>query len=379
MERLFYGLMTLAMVALSSCGSGKSDLALVDSKNFDATVDNKKVALYTLEAEGGMTMQVTNFGGHVVSLWVPDKDGVPGDVVLGHNTLKEYIDYEGERFIGCVVGRYANRIAKGQFTIDSITYNVPINNNGQSLHGGLKGLDQVVWDVDTVGKDMIRLSYLSPDGAEGYPGNLNIEMTYSLTPENEFKITYRAVTDKPTVVNLSHHGFFNLKGEGAGTINDHLLTINADSITPVDSVLIPTGALMAVEGTPFDFRKAMAIGERVNDVNEQLKNGNGYDHNWVLNRTSADDVELAATVYEPTTGRVLEVLTNQPGLQFYGGNFFDGNGVGKNGATFKYREALALETQKFPDGPNQPQFPSVRLNPGEEYNHICIYKFSVRK
>ena len=202
MERLFYGLMTLTMVALSSCGSGKSDLALVDSKNFDATVDNKKVALYTLEAEGGMTMQVTNFGGHVVSLWVPDKDGVPGDVVLGHNTLKEYIDYEGERFIGCVVGRYANRIAKGQFTIDSITYNVPINNNGQSLHGGLKGLDQVVWDVDTVGKDMIRLSYLSPDGAEGYPGNLKIEMTYSLTPENEFKITYRAVTDKPTVVNL---------------------------------------------------------------------------------------------------------------------------------------------------------------------------------
>ena len=378
MKRLFYGFVTVAVAALCSCGN-KSELNLVDSKNFDATIDNKVVALYTIESKIGMTLQVTNFGGHVVSLWVPDKDGRLGDVVLGHNTLKEYIDYQGERFIGCVVGRYANCIAKGQFTIDSITYNVPINNNGQSLHGGLKGLDQVVWDVDTVGVDMIRLSYLSPDGAEGYPGNLKVAMTYQLTDDNAFKITYNAVTDKPTVVNLSHHGFFNLKGEGAGTINDHLLTINADYITPVVSVLIPTGELMPVEGTAFDFRKATAIGDRVNDEHPQLKNGNGYDHNWVLNRTTEDGVELAATVYEPTTGRVLEVLTNQPGIQFYGGNFFDGNGVGKNGVTFKYREALALETQKFPDGPNQPSFPSVRLNPGEEYNQVCIYKYSVRK
>lgn len=365
------------MAALTACGAA-DNVKLVDARNFESTIDGKQVALYTLKSETGMTMQVTNFGGHVVSLWVPDKNGTMGDVVLGHNTLKEYVDFQGERFIGCVVGRYANRIAKGEFTLDSITYHVPLNNNGQSLHGGLKGLDQVVWDVDSVGTDMIQLSILSPDGAEGYPGNLKVTMTYALTPDNEFKITYRATTDKPTVVNLSHHGFFNLKGECAGTINDHLLTINADYITPVDSVLIPTGELMPVAGTPFDFNSPTAIGDRVNDDNEQLRCGNGYDHNWVLRRSTADDVELAATVYEPTSGRVMEVYTNQPGLQFYGGNFFDGNSIGKCGDTFKYREAIALETQKFPDGPNQPQFPSVRLNPDEEYYHVCIYKFSVK-
>lgn len=377
MKQLFYGFAAIAMAALTACGAA-DNVKLVDARNFESTIDGKQVALYTLKSETGMTMQVTNFGGHVVSLWTPDKNGTMGDVVLGHNTLKEYVDFQGERFIGCVVGRYANRIAKGEFSIDSITYHVPLNNNGQSLHGGLKGLDQVVWDVDSVGTDMIQLSILSPDGAEGYPGNLKVTMTYALTPDNEFKITYRATTDKPTVVNLSHHGFFNLKGECAGTINDHLLTINADYITPVDSVLIPTGELMPVAGTPFDFNQPTAIGDRVNDDNEQLRCGNGYDHNWVLRRSTADDVELAATVYEPTSGRVMEVYTNQPGLQFYGGNFFDGNGIGKCGDTFKYREAIALETQKFPDGPSQPQFPSVRLNPDEEYYHVCIYKFSVK-
>lgn len=377
MKQLFYGFAAIAMAALTACGAA-DNVKLVDARNFESTIDGKQVALYTLKSESGMTMQVTNFGGHVVSLWTPDKNGTMGDVVLGHNTLKEYVDFQGERFIGCVVGRYANRIAKGEFTIDSITYHVPLNNNGQSLHGGLKGLDQVVWDVDSVGTDMIQLSILSPDGAEGYPGNLKVTMTYALTPDNEFKITYRATTDKPTVVNLSHHGFFNLKGECAGTINDHLLTINADYITPVDSVLIPTGELMPVAGTPFDFNQPTAIGDRVNDDNEQLRCGNGYDHNWVLRRSTDNDVELAATVYEPTSGRVMEVYTNQPGLQFYGGNFFDGNGIGKCGDTFKYREAIALETQKFPDGPNQPQFPSVRLNPDEEYYHVCIYKFSVK-
>lgn len=325
-----------------------------------------------------MTMQVTNYGGHVVSLWVPDKNGQFDDIVLGHNTLKEYIDYEGERFIGCVVGRYANRIANGQFYIDSMRYNIPQNNNGQSLHGGLKGLDQVIWDVDSVTPNKISLSYTSPDGEEGYPGTLKLNMNYSLTDDNEFIIQYYATTDKPTVINLSHHGFFNLKGEGKGSINDHLLTIHADSITPVNEVLIPTGQLMAVEGTPFDFRKATAIGKRVDTDNEQLKNANGYDHNWVLNRKSAYDIELAASVYEPSSGRYLEVFTDQPGLQFYGGNFFNGSGKGKYSPTIDYREALALETQKFPDSPNQPNFPSTRLNPGETYRHTCIYKFSVK-
>ena len=377
MKSGIFFLLTMTL-GLFSCRDNQQDIKLVDADNFTSSINGKNVNLYTLKSKNGMTMQVTNYGGHVVSLWVPDKNGHFDDIVLGHNTLKEYIDYEGERFIGCVVGRYANRIANGQFYIDSIRYNIPQNNNGQSLHGGLKGLDQVIWDVDSVTPNKIYLSYTSPDGEEGYPGTLKLNMDYSLTDDNEFIIQYHATTDKPTVINLSHHGFFNLKGEGRGSINDHLLTIYADSITPVNNVLIPTGQLMAVEGTPFDFRKATAIGKRVDTDNEQLKNANGYDHNWVLDRKSAYDIELAASVYEPSSGRYLEVFTDQPGLQFYGGNFFNGSGKGKYSPTIDYREALALETQKFPDSPNQPNFPSARLNPDETYRHTCIYKFSVK-
>lgn len=377
MKSGIFFLLTMTL-GLFSCIDNQQEIKLVDADNFTSSINGKNVNLYTLKSKNGMTMQVTNYGGHVVSLWVPDKNGHFDDIVLGHNTLKEYIDYEGERFIGCVVGRYANRIANGQFYIDSIRYNIPQNNNGQSLHGGLKGLDQVIWDVDSVTPNKIYLSYTSPDGEEGYPGTLKLNMDYSLTDDNEFIIQYHATTDKPTVINLSHHGFFNLKGEGRGSINDHLLTIYADSITPVNNVLIPTGQLMAVEGTPFDFRKATAIGKRVDTDNEQLKNANGYDHNWVLDRKSAYDIELAASVYEPSSGRYLEVFTDQPGLQFYGGNFFNGSGKGKYSPTIDYREALALETQKFPDSPNQPNSPSARLNPDETYRHTCIYKFSVK-
>lgn len=377
MKSGIFFLLTMTL-GLFSCIDNQQEIKLVDADNFTSSINGKNVNLYTLKSKNGMTMQVTNYGGHVVSLWVPDKNGHFDDIVLGHNTLKEYIDYEGERFIGCVVGRYANRIANGQFYIDSIRYNIPQNNNGQSLHGGLKGLDQVIWDVDSVTPNKIYLSYTSPDGEEGYPGTLKLNMDYSLTDDNEFIIQYHATTDKPTVINLSHHGFFNLKGEGRGSINDHLLTIYADSITPVNNVLIPTGQLMAVEGTPSDFRKATAIGKRVDTDNEQLKNANGYDHNWVLDRKSAYDIELAASVYEPSSGRYLEVFTDQPGLQFYGGNFFNGSGKGKYSPTIDYREALALETQKFPDSPNQPNFPSARLNPDETYRHTCIYKFSVK-
>ena len=377
MKSGIFFLLTMTL-GLFSCIDNQQEIKLVDADNFTSSINGKNVNLYTLKSKNGMTMQVTNYGGHVVSLWVPDKNGHFDDIVLGHNTLKEYIDYEGERFIGCVVGHYANRIANGQFYIDSIRYNIPQNNNGQSLHGGLKGLDQVIWDVDSVTPNKIYLSYTSPDGEEGYPGTLKLNMDYSLTDDTEFIIQYHATTDKPTVINLSHHGFFNLKGEGRGSINDHLLTIYADSITPVNNVLIPTGQLMAVEGTPFDFRKATAIGKRVDTDNEQLKNANGYDHNWVLDRKSAYDIELAASVYEPSSGRYLEVFTDQPGLQFYGGNFFNGSGKGKYSPTIDYREALALETQKFPDSPNQPNFPSARLNPDETYRHTCIYKFSVK-
>ena len=375
MKKLF---LPIILLGLLSCKNDGSDIILMNADNFKTTIDGKSVDLYTLKSESAMVMQVTNFGAHVVSLWTADNKGAFDDVVLGHKSLDEYMNYKGERFIGCVVGRYANRIADGKFVIDSIVYNVPKNNNGQSLHGGLKGLDQVVWNVDTVGSDMIRLSYLSPDGEEGYPGNLAIQMTYSLTADNAFKIEYSATTDKSTFVNLSNHSFFNLKGEGNGTINDHLLAINADSITPIDEVMIPTGELMSVDGTPFDFRHAQLIGQRVNEENEQLKNGSGYDHNWVLNKQMPGAIELAASVYEPQSGRLLEVYTDQPGLQFYGGNFFDGTGNGKYGATYNYREAFALETQKFPDSPNQPNFPSTLLKPGEVYHHVCIYKFSVK-
>ncbi len=307
----------------------------------------------------------------------PTKKGNYEDVVLGFNTIDEYLNNPGERFLGPVVGRYANRIANGQFELDGVTYNLPKNNNGQTLHGGLKGLDLVVWDVDRISKNEIQLSYVSPDGEEGFPGTIHFTMTYTLTPDNEFILSYKATTDQPTVVNLSHHGLFNLKGEGKGTITDHILTINADYITPVNEFLIPTGEFMPVENTPFDFREPTAIGKRINEDNEQLKYGAGYDHNWVLNKKD-EGVELIATLYEPNNGRVMEVWTDQPGIQFYSGNFFQGKYAGKYGLTQNYREALALETQKFPDSPNHPDFPSTRLDPGEEYTQTCIYKFYTR-
>ena len=344
---------------------------------FAKEIDGKQVSLYTL-TNGDLTMQVTNFGARVVALWTPDKEGNMEDIVLGYNNIDNYVNNPGERFLGAVVGPYANRIAGGTYTIGEETYNFPQNNNGQTLHGGLKGLDMVVWDVDSVSENAIVLSYLRPDGQDGMPGNLKIVMTYTLTPDNEFKVDYLAQTDKATHVNISHHSFFNLKGEGNGTINDHILYINASQTTPVDAVLIPTGEIADVTGTPFDFRQPKAIGQDVNVENEQLKNGAGYDHNWVLDRKSENDVELAASVYEPASGRYMEVWTDQPALQFYGGNFFDGSTAGKYGRALAYRESIALETQKYPDTPNNPHFPSTLLNPGDDYTHVCIYKFAVK-
>ncbi|MCD7973773.1 MAG: galactose mutarotase [Candidatus Azobacteroides sp.] len=369
-------LISCLICCLVSCKKeDSSQVPLLNENNFLSTVDGKEVALYTLESGNGLYMQVTNFGGRVVSLFTPDKKGKHEDVVLGYENLDRYLNNEGERFLGPVVGRYANRIGKGKFTLDSIDYQLPLNNNGQSLHGGMKGLDMVVWNVDKVTDHEIQLSYVSPDGEEGYPGTLSIRMIYELTPDNEFRITYHATTDKPTVVNLSHHGLFNLKGEGNGTITDHILMLNASHITPVDDALIPTGEITPVEGTPFDFRVPTAIGKRIDAEDPQLKNGAGYDHNWVIDRKTEKEIELVAKLYEPQSGRVMEVWTDQPGIQFYSGNFFDGKVKGKYGKTQNYREAVALETQKFPDSPNQPHFPSTRLNPGEEYTQTCIYKF----
>lgn len=320
-------------------------------------------------------MQVTNFGGRVVSLWTPDKNGDFEDIVLGYNNIEDYINNPGERFLGAVVGPYANRIAGGTYTIGEETYTFPQNNNGQTLHGGLKGLDMIVWDVDNVSGNSITLSVLCPDGHDGMPGNRTIVMTYTLTPENEFKVEYSAKTDKATHMNISHHSFFNLKGEGKGTVNDHVLYINASRTTPVDALLIPTGEIADVTGTPFDFREPKAVGRDLAVENEQLANGAGYDHNWVLDRKSEDEMELAATVYEPASGRQMEIWTDQPALQFYGGNFFDGSVSGKYGRTHNYREALVFETQKYPDTPHHPHFPSTLLEPGQEYVHKCVYKF----
>lgn len=370
-------LILLGMSLLAACGVQKTELPLLPEEAFQTTVDGKPVALYTLHA-GDITMQVTNYGARVVSLWTPDREGRYEDIVLGYENIGRYIDNTGERFLGAVVGPYANRIAKGHFTLDGAEYTLPVNNNGQTLHGGLKGVDRVVWDVVSATDDKLVLHYLHPDGQDGFPGNLDIEMTYSLTPDNEFRVDYKATTDKPTVANFSHHPFFNLKGEGNGTVLDNVLTINASHTTPVDSVLIPTGQIAPVEGTPFDFREPHAIGERIGADNQQLRNGGGYDHNWVIDRKTESGIEQAATVWEPASGRTIEVLSDQPGLQVYSGNFFDGKSIGKYGKPQRYRESLALETQKFPDSPNHDNFPSTVLRPGETYTQVCIYKFGVK-
>lgn len=370
-------LIAATMLALAGCCCNEkceSALDLMKAENFQSEVDGKQVDLYTL-TNGDLTMQVTNFGARVVSLWVPDREGKMADIVLGYENLDRYVNNTGERFLGAVVGRVANRIGAGKFTLNGVEYTTPQNNNGQTLHGGLKGVDMVVWDVVEVKPESIVLHYLAADGEDGFPGNLDITMTYTLTPENEFRVDYKATTDAATVVNLSHHSFFNLKGEAGGTITDHILTLKADKITPVDANLIPTGEFMDVEGTPFDFRQPTAIGERIDVENEQLANGKGYDLNWVLEREDNGEIMNVATLYEPASGRAMDVLTDQVGIQFYSGNFFDGTYNGKYGQPLRFRESVALETQKFPDAPNQPSFPSVVLNPEEEYTQVCIYKF----
>lgn len=371
MKRLFYA---LALAAIASC-TANNQVKLLPSSEFETAVDGKEVALYTLK-NADLTMQVTNFGARVVSLWTPDRKGNYEDIVLGYNNIDKYINNPGERFLGAVVGPYANRIAEGSYTIGKETYTFPQNNNGQTLHGGLKGLDMVVWDVLAADDSTLIFSYTHADGQEGMPGNLEILMSYSLTCDNEFRVEYLAQTDKPTHVNLSHHSFFNLKGEGNGTINDHILYINGSRTTPVNSVLIPSGELADVVGTPFDFREPKAIGTHLDVADEQLVNGGGYDHNWVLDRQTLNDIELAASVLEPASGRFMEVWTDQPAIQFYGGNFFDGTTDGKYGKALRYRESIALETQKYPDSPNHPHFPSTLLKPGEDYTHTCVYRFS---
>jgi aldose 1-epimerase len=345
----------------------------VTTKPFGETADNEPVTLYTLTNKNGMSVSIMNYGATVVNLIVPDKDGKAGDVVLGFDDLAGYLKKDNDPYFGATIGRYGNRIAKGQFTLDGHTYQLAVNNGPNTLHGGIKGFDKQVWKADVVSTNppAIVFSRVSPDGEEGYPGTMKASVRYTLTEKNAIKMTYRATTDKPTIVNLTHHGYFNLAGAGNGTILNEILTLNADAYTPVDATLIPTGEIKKVEGTPMDFRKPTAIGERIQQVGGKPV---GYDHNFVLNDPGTG-VRWIATVEDPTSGRRMKVYSDQPGVQFYSGNFLDGTITGKDGKVYQQYYALALEPQHFPDSPNEPKFPSVVLKPGQTYRSTIIYAF----
>jgi aldose 1-epimerase len=349
----------------------------VSQRPFGQTKEGTPVTLFTLRNKQGAEAAICNYGGLVISLKVPDRNGQFGDVVLGYDNLADYI--KDTPYFGAMIGRYGNRIAKGKFTLDGKEYTLAINNGPNALHGGLKGFDKVVWEpkiVASLDGASLELRYTSKDGEEGYPGNLTVKAVYTLTEDNALKLEYTATTDKDTVVNLTQHSYFNLAGKG--DILNHQVMMPADKFTPVDSTLIPTGELKPVDGTPFDFRTPTAIGARIGQDDEQLKFGNGYDHNWVINKPLGQ-LGLMARVYEPTTGRVLEVLSTEPGLQFYTGNFLDGKLTGKGGWAYQFRNAFCMEPQHFPNSPNQPNFPSVVLKPGQVYKHTIIFKFSVQK
>lgn len=330
---------------------------------------------YELTNANGMKVVITNFGGRVVSLLAPDKNGKLEDVVLGYDSLKEYL--KENPYFGALIGRYGNRIAKGKFTLGGKEYHLPVNNGENSLHGGPMGFHNVYWEVTPVNHNYLKLTYHSKDGEAGYPGNLLVTVGYTLTETNEFSIDYEATADKETVVNLTHHSYFNLAGAGNGDILNHELTIYADYFNAVDSGLIPAGEPKSVEGTPFDFTTPHKIGERINQDDEQLKFGKGYDHNWVLRKARAV-MWQAARVVEPASGRIMDVWTTEPGMQFYSGNFLDKE-IGKGGKAYPFRSGFCLETQHFPDSPNRPDFPSTVLKPGEKYFQKTLYKFDVVK
>ncbi len=352
-----------------------SQVKLIERKNFDKKVEGKQIGLFTLINKNGIVTQITNYGGRVVNLWTADKNGDFEDIVLGYDNIEGYLE-SNEIYFGALIGRYGNRIAKGKFTLNDSIYTLATNVNGDHLHGGKNGFNNVVWNARQISDSELELKYLSKDGEEGYPGNLSVKVIYKLTDDDELQIIYTANTDKATPINLTHHSFFNLHGAGKGTINDHVLQINASNYTPVLDGLIPSGEIASVESTPFDFRKPTIIGKRVNEDTEQIKFGFGYDHNFVL-----DGVGLifAAKVTEPISGRVIEVRTDEPGLQFYGGNFLNGKDIGKDNLPYRYREAFCLETQHFPDSPNQIDFISTILEPNKTYKSTCIYKFSINK
>jgi aldose 1-epimerase len=351
------------------------EMKIMDVKEevFGSTPDGKQVNIYTLTNTNGITAKVTNYGATLTSLIVPDKNGEPADVILGFDTLEGCMS--GHPYFGVIVGRYANRIGGAKFTLDGVEYKLAANDGDNSLHGGNKGFDKVVWKPDGYSANeneaMVKLSYVSEDGEEGYPGNLACSVTYTLTKGNELKISYEAETDKKTIINMTNHAYYNLAGQGNGDILSHVLMIDADNYTPVDAGLIPTGEIKAVAGTPMDFTTPAEIGSRIDQV------PGGYDHNYVLN-SGGGTMALAARVYEPTSGRVMEIYTVEPGIQFYSGNFLDGTITGKDGKVYKKHYGLCLETQHFPDSPNKPDFPSVVLEPGRKYSTETMMKFSTK-
>ncbi|MDP5201777.1 aldose epimerase family protein [Flavobacterium sp. DG2-3] len=348
---------------------------VLDAKNFDTIIDGKKVSLYWIENKG-IKAAFTNYGGRLVGLWIADKNGKQTDVVVGMNSVKGFKN-STEPYFGATIGRVGNRVALGKFTLDGKQYQIPLNNGKNALHGGVKGFQDVVWNAEkTDGKTLV-FTYVSPDGEQGFPGNLNVKVTYTLTEDKTVKMEYEATTDKTTIVNLTNHAFFNLNGEGSGTILNHELQIYADQFTPVDEGLIPTGELKAVKNTPFDFKSKHTIGEKIETKDEQLKFGKGYDHNYVLNANKKDGFVHAATIKGDISGITLDIYTEEPGLQFYSGNFMQSKNVFKSGAKDDFRTAFALETQHFPDAPNQPKFASIDLKPGAKYHTVSLYKFSV--
>jgi aldose 1-epimerase len=378
---LFIIVIVIILVIFANCGEkqvtrdsedtqkGEATKMSIIKSDFGKAKEGQAVYLYTLSNANGMTVKITNYGGIVTSLIVPDKNCQLDDVVLGFDSLDQYL--EGHPYFGALVGRYGNRIAKGKFTLNGTGYKLATNNGENHLHGGIKGFDKVVWNTEIVKKENevgVKLSYLSKDGEEDYPGNLSVVVIYTLTKNNELKINYEAETDKPTPINLTHHSYFNLKGAGNGDILGHLMTFAADRFTPVDEGLIPTGEIKSVKDTPMDFTVPKAIGERIDQVK------GGYDHNYVLNDWDGS-LRWAAKVVEPISGRVMEVWTTEPGLQFYSGNFLDGTITGKNGKVYQKHYGFCLETQHFPDSPNKPEFPSTILEPGEKYTHTTIYRF----
>lgn len=380
MRRIPFLLTALVGLAIFSCSKTKNEekmISTISKEAFGTLPDGQQADLYTLTNANGMTVNITNYGGIITKLTAPDKNGQWADVVLGFDSLAPYLS--GHPFFGALVGRYGNRIAKGKFKLNGQEYSLAINNGPNALHGGTKGFDKVIWKATEIKQDSVvglQLEYTSKDMEEGYPGNLTVKVVYTLDNENALTIDYTASTDKPTVVNLTNHSYFNLTGLKRDIL-DHEVTIESDSIVPVDTTLIPTGKLRAVEGTPFDFRKATKVGAGIDKTDdEQIKAGGGYDHCWVLKR-SGDGLVQFATVKDPESGRVMEVFTTEPGVQFYTGNFLDGKLTGK-GATYSKRFGLCLETEHYPDSPNQPQFPTTTLNPGETYKTTTKYKFSAK-